>query len=235
MTMDTNERAARGILGIALHMARSLELARRVTSMRQHGLARRLARDPHDLRLNARHELIVARAVAYEASAARIRESLPGLAVLAAAGVTQEQFDNVGLGDVVRIPAPTEWRVDTEYAVGAQVAYRGRTYVCLIAHTSRTGNEPPNVPAQWVVHGSAPSSDGVEWRADFAYAVGRTVTYEGVSYTCREAHTSRICCPPPHQPALWAAPEVDKAPRARARRKGPPKRAKKSAKKSEET
>jgi hypothetical protein len=207
--MDANERAAKGILGIVLHMARSTELARRVTSMRQRGLARRLARDPHDLRLSAQHDVIVARAVAYEASAARIRESLPGLAVLAASGITQQHFDNAGLGELVQIPTPTEWKVDTEYRVGAQVTFGDKTYVCLLDHTSRTASEPPNVPAQWALRRAAAIGSDTEWRPDVKYAAGRTVTYDGASYTCLEAHTSRICCPPPAQPALWSYEKSD--------------------------
>ncbi len=34
-------------------------------------------------------------------------------------------------------------------AVGAEVTYGGHTYVCIQAHTSLPGWEPPNVPSLW--------------------------------------------------------------------------------------
>ncbi|MCF6474381.1 chitinase [Nonomuraea sp. MG754425] len=41
------------------------------------------------------------------------------------------------------------WAPWTSYAIGAVVTYNGVDYVCLQAHTSQPGWEPPNVPALW--------------------------------------------------------------------------------------
>ncbi|GAA3136347.1 carbohydrate-binding protein [Nonomuraea salmonea] len=41
------------------------------------------------------------------------------------------------------------WAPWTSYATGAVVTYQGVDYVCLQAHTSQPGWEPPNVPALW--------------------------------------------------------------------------------------
>ncbi|WP_327584732.1 fibronectin type III domain-containing protein [Nonomuraea sp. NBC_00507] len=41
------------------------------------------------------------------------------------------------------------WAPWTSYAVGAVVTHNGVDYVCLQAHTSQPGWEPPNVPALW--------------------------------------------------------------------------------------
>ncbi|MFC4114728.1 M4 family metallopeptidase [Nonomuraea zeae] len=41
------------------------------------------------------------------------------------------------------------------------------------------------------------------WQTYTAYAVGQTVTYQGVSYRCRQAHTSLPGWEPPNTPALW--------------------------------
>ncbi|NJC72053.1 glycoside hydrolase [Planosporangium thailandense] len=41
------------------------------------------------------------------------------------------------------------WQPNHLYHVGDVVAYNGRTYKCLQAHTSLPGWEPPNVPALW--------------------------------------------------------------------------------------
>jgi predicted carbohydrate-binding protein with CBM5 and CBM33 domain len=44
---------------------------------------------------------------------------------------------------------------------------------------------------------------GGTWKAGTAYRVGDTVTYNGVSYRCRQAHTAIAGWEPPNVPALW--------------------------------
>ncbi|MEV0582333.1 M4 family metallopeptidase [Nonomuraea sp. NPDC050310] len=46
-------------------------------------------------------------------------------------------------------------------------------------------------------------SQGTTWQTWTPYAVGATVTYEGVSYRCLQAHTSLPGWEPPNVPALW--------------------------------
>jgi chitinase len=41
------------------------------------------------------------------------------------------------------------------------------------------------------------------WAPNTAYAVGARVTYQGVLYECRQAHTSLVTWEPPNTPALW--------------------------------
>jgi predicted carbohydrate-binding protein with CBM5 and CBM33 domain len=41
------------------------------------------------------------------------------------------------------------------------------------------------------------------WAAGTAYAVGARVTYAGLSYQCRQAHTAIAGWEPPNVPALW--------------------------------
>ncbi|KAH7303556.1 hypothetical protein B0I35DRAFT_364718 [Stachybotrys elegans] len=43
-----------------------------------------------------------------------------------------------------------EWQPQVSYAVGALVVFNGIRYVCIQAHTSLVGWEPPKVPALWV-------------------------------------------------------------------------------------
>jgi chitin-binding protein len=43
------------------------------------------------------------------------------------------------------------------------------------------------------------------WRAGTAYKVGDVVTYNGISYRCRQAHTAISGWEPPNVPALWLA------------------------------
>ncbi|BFU44297.1 lytic polysaccharide monooxygenase [Krasilnikovia sp. MM14-A1004] len=44
---------------------------------------------------------------------------------------------------------------------------------------------------------------GGTWAAGTAYAVGAVVTYGGLSYRCRQAHTALVGWEPPNAPALW--------------------------------
>ncbi|WP_405891104.1 discoidin domain-containing protein [Streptomyces sp. NBC_00133] len=43
------------------------------------------------------------------------------------------------------------------------------------------------------------------WSPGVAYTVGQMVLYNGVTYTCRQAHTSIVTWEPPNTPALWLA------------------------------
>lgn len=45
--------------------------------------------------------------------------------------------------------AADEWAAGISYAVNDEVSYLGVNYICLQAHTSQVGWEPPNVPALW--------------------------------------------------------------------------------------
>ncbi len=53
-----------------------------------------------------------------------------------------------------------------------------------------TTTTPPSIPA---------------WAPNTAYASGAKVTYNGVTYTCRQAHTSLVGWEPPNVPARWLA------------------------------
>lgn len=46
-------------------------------------------------------------------------------------------------------PPGSTWVAGHAYNAGDTVAYNGTTYVCLQAHTSQVGWEPPNVPSLW--------------------------------------------------------------------------------------
>jgi predicted carbohydrate-binding protein with CBM5 and CBM33 domain len=43
------------------------------------------------------------------------------------------------------------------------------------------------------------------WKAGTAYKIGDVVTYNGISYRCRQAHTALVGWEPPNAPALWLA------------------------------
>jgi chitinase len=50
---------------------------------------------------------------------------------------------------------------------------------------------------------SPPSGAYPAWVANKAYAVGNRVSYSGLNYECRQAHTSLTGWEPPNTPALW--------------------------------
>ncbi len=51
--------------------------------------------------------------------------------------------------EVIETPATGEWAAGVAYKVGAEVTYKGKTYVCLQAHTSISTWMPSVVPALW--------------------------------------------------------------------------------------
>jgi chitin-binding protein len=50
---------------------------------------------------------------------------------------------------------------------------------------------------------TATPQPGGTWSAGTAYAVGARVTYAGLTYQCRQAHTALVGWEPPNVPALW--------------------------------
>src|SRR5215510_8407310 len=48
-----------------------------------------------------------------------------------------------------------------------------------------------------------PKADRGPWAPNVSYAVNDTVTYNGVTYKCLQAHTSQVGWEPPVVPALW--------------------------------
>ncbi|MBE1591058.1 carbohydrate-binding protein [Nonomuraea angiospora] len=69
------------------------------------------------------------------------------------------------------------WAPWTSYAIGAVVTYNGVDYVCIQAHTSQPGWEPPNVPALWKV-GSGGGNPGAPGQPG---AVNTSVTNSSIS------------------------------------------------------
>ncbi|WP_127505794.1 lytic polysaccharide monooxygenase [Actinoplanes solisilvae] len=64
---------------------------------------------------------------------------------------------------------------------------------------------PPTTPPPTTPPPTTPPPASGTWRAGASYTVGSTVTYNGRSYTCRQAHTAIAGWEPPNVPALWSA------------------------------
>lgn len=67
--------------------------------------------------------------------------------------------------------------------------------------------EPNTAANTWTLRADqepiVPETD--EWAVGVAYAVNDEVTYQGVTYKCRQAHISQVGWHPPVVPALWLA------------------------------
>jgi hypothetical protein len=62
---------------------------------------------------------------------------------------------------------------------------------------------PTDSPTQSPTAPVTPTDDARAWAPDHVYKVGDVVSYEQVTYTCRQAHTSLGTWMPPVTPALW--------------------------------
>ncbi|MFG2052583.1 lytic polysaccharide monooxygenase [Micromonospora sp. NPDC048930] len=63
---------------------------------------------------------------------------------------------------------------------------------------------PSPTPSPTVSPTGSPAPSGT-WTAGTSYQVGDLVTYNGVTYQCRQAHTALPGWEPPNTPALWLA------------------------------
>jgi hypothetical protein len=64
---------------------------------------------------------------------------------------------------------------------------------------------PTTAPTTTPPTTSPTSPSAAAWAAGVSYQVGDLVTYAGLSYSCRQAHTSQAGWEPPNVPALWLA------------------------------
>jgi hypothetical protein len=83
------------------------------------------------------------------------------------------------------------WSAATAYYKDDVVRHGGRTYLCVIGHTSDADfdTDLQNVPTRW-----NKVSDGQDWKGDWTtgtvYKINDIVKYGGYLYICNEGHTS---------------------------------------------
>jgi len=94
-----------------------------------------------------------------------------------------------------------DWVAGERVEVGTQRTYGGKTWEALQAHQTQSDWQPPNVPALWREVVVTPPTG--TWAFPVAYKVGDLVTYQGNTYSCRQAHTSISTWTPAAVPALW--------------------------------
>ena len=99
------------------------------------------------------------------------------------------------------------WVAGEQVQVGTRRSYDGVTYECVQSHVTQSDWTPPAVPALWRVVVDEPEEPEeptvAAWAAYTAYEIGDVVTYNGISYSCRQSHTSLPGWEPDRVPALW--------------------------------
>lgn len=89
------------------------------------------------------------------------------------------------------------------YMDGDRVTHRDKTWESLIDFNVQEPGDPADPQAyRWWADLSDPVPEG-EWAPGVEYETGQTVTYNGVEYTCIQAHTSNTGWEPPLTAALW--------------------------------
>ncbi|MGP3932243.1 lytic polysaccharide monooxygenase [Nonomuraea sp. KM88] len=79
-------------------------------------------------------------------------------------------------------------------------------YSCIDVRIGGGSNPDPTVtptPTPTPTPTSTPTTPSGIWKAGTAYTTGSTVTYNGATYRCVQAHTAIAGWEPPNVPALW--------------------------------
>lgn len=79
------------------------------------------------------------------------------------------------------------------------------TYTFTVRARDAAGNRSAASNAVTVTTDSDSSPSPTTWAPGVSYNIGDEVTYNGVAYQCRQAHTSMVGWEPPNVPALWLA------------------------------
>jgi hypothetical protein len=100
----------------------------------------------------------------------------------------------------IRFTWKSDWATATVYTKDDIVRYSGKSYVCLVGHTSsadfntdlefiNTAPQPDLADPKWVLW-----FDGYEWKGDWQrntfYDLGDYVRYNGIVYICNDSHPS---------------------------------------------
>jgi len=93
-----------------------------------------------------------------------------------------------------------EWSPSEEYIRDDIVGLSGKTYVCIVGHTSSSTfqsdlnavvpeSEPPQPAPKWILMTESVSFRG-EWQESTEYNLSESVSYKGTVYICTTAHVS---------------------------------------------
>lgn len=97
------------------------------------------------------------------------------------------------------------WQPGLDVTVGDVYEFHGVPVECLQAHTTQPDWTPDVTPALWKVHRTDDGTSPVEWQPGISVVAGEQVTYDGVTYTVVQSHTTQAGWEPPNVPALFTA------------------------------
>jgi len=89
----------------------------------------------------------------------------------------------------------------TDYTVTGLSA--NTNYIFSVDALDTAGNQSIASTVNATTAAAPTTPTGSEWKANTHYAVGALVTYNGSTYSCRQAHTTLTGWEPPIVPALW--------------------------------
>ena len=95
------------------------------------------------------------------------------------------------------------WQPGLTVAVGEVYAWDGTLVEVIQAHTTQADWEPNLVPALFKIHRTDDGSGPIPWQPDISVVAGEQVTYEGVTYTVVQSHTTQAGWTPPATPSLF--------------------------------
>jgi len=99
-----------------------------------------------------------------------------------------------------------EWQPGVAYAAGDVVRFGDTLFRVAQAHTSQADWAPDRAITLFTVVQPEPKDGAVlQWMAGEIVAAGDLRTYVGVTWRCRQAHTTLAGWEPPNTPSLWEA------------------------------
>ena len=97
------------------------------------------------------------------------------------------------------------WSPNVTYTAGDIVRYGDKLYRVAQPHTSQADWLPGVALSLYTVVQIAQEGKTLPWAAGEAVAVGDLRVYGGVTYRCRQGHTTLTGWEPPGLPSLWEA------------------------------
>lgn len=136
-------------------------------------------------------------------TAAQTRITRPGGVIIDASNLV-DGFRVVDAPDETDEPGVREWAAGMWLDVEDQVTHSGVTYQVRQRHFTQSDWLPSVVLALYtVVNTEPPVDDVLPWIAGETVVAGDLRSYEGVTYSCIQGHTTQTGWHPPAVPALW--------------------------------
>jgi hypothetical protein len=140
-----------------------------------------------------------------EAERAAVESRTAALALAARiATVDKVRADTLTDEQVASIaPLFDPWQPGLTVAVGDVLSWDGTLVEVIQAHTTQSDWQPNLVPALFKIHRTDDGSGPIPWQPGISVVAGEQVTYNGVTYTVVQSHTTQAGWEPPNVPSLF--------------------------------